>query len=172
MNSFLLRRAAICLIAGVAASTVLQAQTAARDPLDGTWQLNVAKSTMSGPGASSSETIVFKVNGEEESFESKAVQASDGAMEHTGYKASYGGPSTPMASIYVLPSGVVSRVDLAQVKVIKIDSHTRERIVSDSSGRQRMRAQRKVSADGKTLYGSILGPDGKAVQVRVFDRVK
>lgn len=172
MRAISLHRAALGFIAAASIATLALAQSPGADPLDGTWQLNVARSNMSGPGASASETIVFKVEGDVESFESHAVQTSDGAAEHTGYKAVYGGPPVPMASIYVLPSGVVSKVDIAQVKVIKVDSHTRERIATDANGRQILRSQRKLSADGKRMDAALLDTNGKVVQTRSFDRIK
>lgn len=173
MTTFLGRTARGSMLAlGLTAAASAQGPAEQRDLLDGTWRLNVARSDMTGPSASSSETVVFKVRGDVESFESHAVQAADGAREHTGYKATYGGPPAAMASIYVLPSGVVSRVELGRSQVVRTDAHTRERLVVDGNGRTLMRALRKISADGNTLTSTLLGADGKPMQTRVFERVE
>src|SRR5262245_28934539 len=87
----------------LALASPLLAQNA--DLLSGRWRLNVAKSNMQGQGASSSETLVFKVVGDEETFTSNAVAAATGEKEMTNYTAKYGGPDAPTTAIYTATDG-------------------------------------------------------------------
>lgn len=159
-------------LAGLFLCAAAAAQQA--DPFDGVWVLNVGKSTMTGPAASSSEILTMRIIGNEEHFNTHAVQARDNAQEHSAYKAAYGGPAAPLVAIYVDPmDGSVSRIDAEMVRVRRIDARTTEReVIVD--GKVRMHARRVLSDDGKTMHASILGKDdnGREVilQTRVFEK--
>src|SRR5215831_2033757 len=86
---FLLAGLIVCTVA--AGIVIAQSGRQKTDPFAGTWKLNVAKSTMSGPTASKGETVTYKhVNGEE-IYSSDAVTVK-GEAEHTDYRGKYDGP--------------------------------------------------------------------------------
>ena len=159
------------LLAGTAliAMTAIVALAQTGDPFNGTWTLNVAKSTMVSPStASKSETVTYRhVNGEE-IYASDAV-TSDGHAEHTDYRGVYDGP---FGTIKTTIAGKVTSDGALQLR--KLDPRTRLRIAMRKDGTLNGIIVRRLAEDGKSITSSILrfDNDGRIVvhETRWFDR--
>jgi hypothetical protein len=137
------------------------ARAQATDPVYGTWELNVAKSTYNpGPAPkSSTRTYVAVANGYK--FSSKGVDAAGKATsgEFTAY---FDGKYHPMTGSANVDSIMVKRIDAnrsesTQKKGSKVLIHT----------------TRTISADGKTMTATATGTnaDGKAYKnVEIYNK--
>ena len=130
------------------------------DPFNGTWVLNVAKSTMQQATASKSETIRYRITGDEEDFLSDAVTI-EGYPESIKYTARYDDGKAYPFSITV--SGKVTNPG-AMTMVKKIDLWTRERY-NVRDGKPVIASRRVVSKDGKTMTLTILRVDAQGKEV-------
>jgi hypothetical protein len=133
----------------------------APDPVLGTWELNVARSTYSPGVPPKSQTRSFEAVG-------KGVRAvidginSVGKPTHVEYTASYDGRDYPIKGT---PAG-----DTISLK--RIDELTAES-TQKKAGQVTLKTARVVSKDGRTLTITVTGTDvnGDAVHnVLVFDR--
>ena len=163
---FLLAGLIVCTVA--AGIVIAQSGRQKTDPFAGTWKLNVAKSTMSGPTASKGETVTYKhVNGEE-IYSSDAVTVK-GEAEHTDYRGKYDGP---YGSIKITIDGKVTSEGPLQLR--QLDPRTRLRISMSKEGMLQGIIVRRLSDDGKTITSSILSfdKDGRIVngQTRFFEK--
>ncbi|HEY7441472.1 MAG TPA: hypothetical protein VH701_03555 [Vicinamibacterales bacterium] len=143
------------LILAVLVSSVMPV-FAQDDPFNGTWKLNVAKSTMQAATASKSEIIHYRIKGDEEDFLSDAVTI-DGHPESIKYTARYDDGKAYPFSITV--NGKVTNPG-ARTMVRKIDTWTRERY-NVRDGKPVIASRRVVSRDGKTLTITILRVDAQ-----------
>jgi len=149
------------LALGTMLAISIPAAAQSSDPVFGTWQLNVAKSTYSpGPAPkSSTRTYVAVKNGYK--FSSKGIDA-EGKAVATEFTAYYDGKYHPMTGSTTVDSIMVVRVDAnnsssTQTKAGKVMLHT----------------TRVVSKDGKTLTATATGTNaaGKAFRnVELFDK--
>lgn len=160
---------AILIICTAAAGIVIaQSGGEKADPFTGTWKLNVAKSSMSGPTASTGEAVTYKqVNGEE-IYSSDAV-TTKGEAEHTDYRGKYDGP---YGTIKTTIDGKVTSEGPLQLR--QLDPRTRLRVSMSKEGMLQGIIVRRLSDDGKTITSSILSfdKDGRIVngQTRFFEK--
>jgi mono/diheme cytochrome c family protein len=126
------------------------------DVFNGTWKLNVSKSTMQPGTASRSELIHYRISGNEESFLSEAVTA-DGQPESIKYTAVYDDGKPYPFSITI--SGKVTNPG-ASTMVRRVDQWTRERF-NVRDGKPVIASRRVVSKDGKTMTLTILRVDAQ-----------
>ena len=150
----------LCTMLAIAVPAAI-ASAQAGDPLFGTWELNVAKSTWSpGPGPkSSTRTYVAVGNGYK--FSAVGIDAA-GKPTATTFTAYFDGKYHPMTGSSTADSIMVERVDAntsksTQMKAGKVVVHT----------------TRVISKDGKTLTSTTTGTtaDGKAIKnVELFDK--
>jgi FlaG/FlaF family flagellin (archaellin) len=155
----------VLLLAPIAAAFG-SAQGTQQDPFNGTWKLDVAKSTMQPATASKSEIIHYRVTGDEEDFVSEAVTA-EGRAESIKYTAREGKPSPFTITV----DGKVTNPG-AMTTVKKIDARTRERY-NVRDGTPVLASRRVVSPDGKTMTITIVRIDGGREivnEVRVLER--
>jgi len=137
-----------------------QPAAAQEDPFTGTWVLNVAKSKMQPATASKSETIHYRITGNEEDFLSDAVTI-EGYPESIKYTARYDDGKAYPFSITI--SGKVTNPG-AMTMVKKIDLRTRERY-NVRDGKPVIASRRVVSKDGKTMTITILRVDAQGREV-------
>ena len=153
----------VCLLAAVPAAAQQE------DPFNGTWKLNVARSTMQPQTFSKSEIIRLRITGDQEEFVSEAVTGND-EMESIKYTARYDdGKASPFE---IVISG--KRINPgAMTMVRKVDAWTRERY-NVRDGKPVIGSRRVLSKDGKTMTLTILrvGPDGKEsiVETRILEK--
>jgi mono/diheme cytochrome c family protein len=140
------------------------------DPFNGTWKLNVDRSKMQEATASRSETIHYRIVGEEEHFVSEAVTAK-GEPESIKYTARYNDGKGYPFSITV--GGKLTTDPRATTTVRKIDTWTRERF-NVRDGKPMIASRRVVSRDGRTMTLTILRLDqqGKEVvhEIRILEK--
>lgn len=139
------------------------------DPFNGTWKLNVARSTMNPESASKSEIIHYRVMGDQEEFATEAVTAK-GAAEVITYTARYDdGKAYPF--IITIDGKVTNPGAMTMVR--KIDTWTRERY-NVRDGKPVIASRRVISKDGKTMTLTILrvDADGKEVirETRILEK--
>ena len=159
-------RLAVTVLASLLGVTVVAAQ---QDPFNGTWKLNIARSTMNPESASKSEIIHYRVVGDQEEFVTEAVTAK-GEAEAIKYTARYDdGKAYPFTTTI---DGKVTNPG-AMTMVRKIDTWTRERY-NVRDGKPVIASRRVVSKDGRTMTLTILrvGPDGKEVvrETRILEK--
>jgi hypothetical protein len=127
--------------------------------LNGTWKLNLAKTT--GPHAKS-EILTFDVTADHEHYKVDEVET-DGSLFKTEYTAKFDGKAYPNKN---LVTGEITYVCLK-----KIDDRTEEFESRDNpNGPVTYKYRRVLSADGKTLTSSIINAQGVAYSVRVFEK--
>ena len=147
------------MLATVGAANFASAQ--ASDPVYGTWELNVTKSTYSPGPAPKSSTRTYTAVENGYTFASKGVDAAGKAVA-ASYTAHFDGKYHPMTGSATVDSIMVKRIDAnttesTQKKGAKVVIHTR----------------RVISKDGKTMTSTGTGTDaaGKAYKnVEVFDK--
>jgi hypothetical protein len=146
----------------VAVLTQLSAAIAAPqdDPFNGTWTLNVAKSTMQPATSSRSEVIHYRIVGNEEQFVSEAVTAK-GEAESIKYNARDDGKPYPFA---ITIDGRPTTAPDAMTMVKKVDSLTRERY-NVRGGKPIIASRRVVSRDRKTMTITIIRVDATGKEV-------
>jgi len=152
------RAAVLVVVAGVSAIQLI-AQTT--DPVLGTWELNVTKSTFNPGPAPKSETRTYVVSGQEIKGTAKGVD-SQGKAVAIEWTLVDDGKDRP----------VTGNPDMDMLSIKRIDSHTVES-THKRAGKVVATAKRTVSKDGKTLTISTKGTNakGQAINnVQVFER--
>lgn len=144
--------AVLCLATAFTASSQIPG-------FNGTWKLDLKKTT--GPHAKT-EILTFHVTGDEEHYTVDEVEF-DGSLFKTEYTARFDGKTYPNKN---LVTGVTTYISLK-----RIDDHT-EVLESRSQpgGPITMKYRRVLSADCKAITSSIIGADGSAFSVRVFEK--
>ena len=149
-----------------AAATVLllslsQAFANPADPLDGTWELNVAKSRFDPGPAPRSQTRTYESDGQTVRMTSKGVNA-QGQETTVEYTASYDGKDTPITGSPIADTVSVKRINASTSQAtLKKDG----KIVSVST--------RVISSDGKQMSVTTTGTNDQGQPIRselVFDR--
>jgi hypothetical protein len=147
----------ILLVLCLAAAVPVAAQD---DPFNGTWKLDVAKSTMQPATSSKSELIHYKIVGNEEQFLSEAVTGK-GEAESIKYSARDDGKPYPFL---ITIDGKATTAPGAMTMVKKIDARTRERY-NVRDGKPVLASRRVISPDGRTMTITIFRVDAQGRQV-------
>jgi hypothetical protein len=135
------------------------AQTA--DPVLGTWELNVAKSTFSPGPAPKSETRTYAVVGQDITATSKGVDA-DGKPTFGQWAVNYDGKDRP----------AIGLPDLDALSLKRIDASTTE-FTQKKAGKVVATGRRVISTDGKVMTITTNGTNAKGQAVanmEVFDK--
>jgi hypothetical protein len=153
----LLACAAIAMIAAASGTSI----AAAPDPVVGTWQLNVLKSTFSVGPVIRSQTRTYSQSGDKITLVMKTAGA-DGkeVTTHTTYQLN--GKDFP----------VTGTPDYDSLSAKRIDSNTAE-FVLKKDGKEIGTTSRAVSKDGKTLTTKTdvtTATGGKSENIMVFDK--
>jgi len=137
----------------------LAAQTA--DPLIGTWELNIAKSTYNPGPAPKSETRTYVVVGQDITATSTGVDA-DGKPTSGQWTVNYDGMDRP----------ATGSPDLDALSLKRIDAFTAE-FTQKKAGAVVATGTRVISKDGKVMTITTKGTNakGQAINdVQVFDK--
>jgi hypothetical protein len=148
------------VVAFFAVSNVVRAQS---DPRNGTWKLNVAKSTFGSGPASKGETRTYVANGDSIKATIDRVNA-DGATQSYGYNAKYDGKDYPLTGKAPLGAETIS--------VKRINANTMDATVK-KAGKILFTGRAIVSKDGKVLTLTIKGATAKDQQssnVAVYEK--
>ena len=132
-----------------------------KDPLDGTWTLNVAKSKFTAGPKIKSQTRKYEVSGNEVKQTLDGV-GEDGKSSHTTFTAHYDGKDYPVSG----------NPDADMISVKRTGSHSAKSVLS-KNGKQTITTMRSVSKDGKTLTMKSTGTNAKGEKIDnelVFDR--
>lgn len=141
----------IPLATALAATVMLTSSPAlwASDPLDGTWDLDLAASTYNPGPARKSDTRVYRTDGKTIHMTGKATFA-DGSSDEIEYKGAYDGKDYPVTGN--------PRVDtIAQVKV---DEYT-VKTTTKRAGKVTATSTRVLAKDGKTMTVTTRGTTEK-----------
>ena len=141
------------------AATEISAQTP--DPVNGTWELNLAKSKYASGPAPKSETRMIEVVGDRITYTSRRVEA-EGKAVVTQFVANFDGKEYPLKG----------NPNYDAISLKRIDRFTTESL-NLKAGKVIFRNRRVVSADGKvmTVTGQTTNAKGEAVtDVVVFDK--
>jgi hypothetical protein len=131
------------------------------DPANGTWELNLAKSTFSPGPPPKSQTRTYEISGGEVTCTLKGIDA-EGKPTLVQYSAKYDGKDYP----------VTGSPDFDAIALKRVDAVTAE-ATTKKGGKVVGTAKRVVSKDGKTLTLTVKGKNakGQAVNnVMVFDK--
>ena len=149
---------------GAAITTILPvghlvAQSA--DPVNGTWELNLAKSSFDPGPAPKSQTRTYDSDGQTVKHISNGVNA-EGKPTQVAYTASYDGKDYPITGNPVADTISLKRIDNVTVEAtLKKDG----RVVSTTT--------RVISKDGKEILFRTNGTNAKGAAVKnilVFDK--
>jgi hypothetical protein len=136
----------------------LSAQNA--DPVNGTWNLNLAKSKFSG-SPPQSETRTYEVSGDAVKTSTDRVD-SQGKPVHTESAPKYDGKDYP----------ITGNPDADTVAVTRVDAYS-TRSTLKKAGQPVLRTTRSVANDGKTMTITVNGTNAKGEKidnVLVFDK--
>lgn len=143
----LLRDSVLC----IAAVIMMPAVLSARDPMDGTWDLDASASRFNpGPGRTR-DTRTYRVDGDR-IYLTGAVAYADGRVENIQFEAALDGKD-------YAPTGNPRVETIAQVR---IDAHT-VKTTTKRDGKVMATSTRQVSTDGKTMTITTTGTDEKGV---------
>ncbi len=131
------------------------------DPLDGTWELNVAKSKFDPGPPPRSQTRTYESDGQTVRMTSKSVNA-EGKETQVEYTASYDGKETAISGSPIADTISVKRINESTSEAtLKKDG----KVVSTST--------RVISTDGKQMTVTTTGTNDKGQAIRselVFER--
>jgi hypothetical protein len=154
------RQASLSVVVAAALLAASGVGANSKDPLHGTWKLNVAKSKYS-PGPAPKAAIV-KYEAAGDALKVTVDLETDKGNRHWEYTTSFDGKDYP----------VTGNPDSDAASVKRIDAATTETTFK-KGGKTTTINKRVVSADGKTLTITIKGTnaEGQAVNnVQVFDK--
>jgi hypothetical protein len=135
------------------------AQTA--DPVIGTWELNIAKSTFSPGPAPKSETRTYVLAGQDITATSKGVDA-DGKPTSGQWIVNYDGKDRPATGLPELDTLSLKRIDLFTAE-----------FTQKKAGKVVATGRRVISKDGKVMTITTKGTNAKGQAVanmQVFDK--
>jgi hypothetical protein len=158
MNRF---RRTVLLAAAFAVALSLAARAEAADPLEGTWWLNVEKSTFAAAPGPKGQIRTYALSNGVEKLTARGVGA-DKKPTLVRYEARYDGKDYDMTGSIGGP----------KISLRRIDPQTTES-TQKRDGKPAIVATRTVSADGKTLTVVSRGtlPDGQRVDsTLIFER--
>lgn len=131
------------------------------DPVNGTWELNIGKSTFEPGPAPKSQTRIYESDGETVRHTSKGVNA-EGTATEVEYTARYDGKDYPMTGNPVADT----------ISLKRIDERTTEATLK-KAGKVVSTTTRVSSKDGKELTFTTTGTNENGQTIRnilVFDR--
>jgi hypothetical protein len=131
------------------------------DPANGTWELNLAKSTFSPSPPPKSQTRTYEVSGGDVKCTLKGIDA-EGKPTLVQYNARYDGKDYP----------VTDSQDFDAISLTRVDAVTAQATLK-KGGEVVQIATRVVSNEGKTLTLTTIGKDAKGQPVNnvlVFDK--
>ena len=132
-----------------------------KDPLDGTWTLNVSKSKFNSGPKTTTQTRKYEVSGDVVKQTLDGVDAS-GKPLHVTFTAHYDGKEYPVSG----------NPDADTISVKRTGKYTAKSVLK-KDGKPTLTTMRHVSKDGKTLTMTTTGTDAKGEKVdsiMVFDR--
>lgn len=147
------------LLAIAVPAAPVSAQTG--DPVIGTWELNVAKSTYSLGGGPKSSTRTYVAVGKGYKLSVKGTDA-DGKPVATEFTANYDGKNYP----------VTGNANVDSIKITRVDANT-IKATQTKAGKVVNRTTRVISTNGKLLTSTATGKNaaGKAfTNVELFDK--
>ena len=149
----------VCAGAGAAIRARAAAQT--KDPVVGTWVLNLAKSTYSPGPAPKSATRTYSMSGP---MVTSVVVTVDAAGKSTtgGYTAAYDGKDYPLTG-----NATADMISLKRVNGNTVDASLTK------GGKEMSHSHRVIAMDGKTMTITTTGTGAKGEKINnvtVFDR--
>ena len=156
-----IRKTSLGLILTTAAIAIMSLSAYASDPLAGTWELNVEKSTFSPGPPPKSEIRTYEVTGQQEKMGVKRIDAK-GDETSFGFTANRGGKDYPYEG-----SPTIDTISLTSV-----DTFTATYVLK-KAGEVVLTGTRAISKDGKTMTLPIKFTTPKGVQVdnlMIFDK--
>jgi hypothetical protein len=156
-----IRRATLGLFLATAAVTIMSLSAYASDPLAGTWELNLEKSTFSPGPPPKSETRTYEVTGQQEKMVVKRID-SKGNETGFGFTANRDGKDYPYEG-----SPTIDTISLTSVDTFTVT------YVLKKAGEVVLTGTRTISKDGKTMTLPTKFTTSKGVQVDnllVFDK--
>ena len=133
--------------------------TAQSNPLQGTWELNPARSTAANP-MPKAETLVYDIAGQVEHGVAELTTA-DGSTRKSEYSATQNDGHWHS----VMRNGAQS----SSIMVVKLDEWTSAQFSKRADGTPRM-ALRVVSKDGRTFTWTSISRDGRVTGSYLFER--
>jgi len=156
------RRATLGLILATAAITIISLSAQAGDPLTGTWDLNLAKSTFSSNvPAPKSQTRTYEATGQQDKMTGEIIYA-DGNRVTLQYTANLDGKDYPFEGWAMADTISLTPVDTLTT------TYTQKKEGKVVGGGTRV-----ISKDGKTMTISFKGTDPKGQPMEfilVFDK--
>jgi uncharacterized protein RhaS with RHS repeats len=150
-------------LAAITMACLCSGQLAAQpaDPINGTWELNVAKSRFDPGPAPRSQTRTYESDGKTVRMTSKSVNA-QGQETTVEYTASNDGKDSPITGSPIADT----------VSVKQIDASTSEATLK-KNGKIVSVSRRVISSDGKQMTVTTTGVNDKGQPIKselVFDR--
>ena len=140
---------------------LVAAASAQSDPFDGTWKLNVAKST--SRDMPEEEILTIKVS-DHAQYKRGDVTSADGSIRASDYTAKYNdGKWYPVRNLESdRPGGTTM--------MIRMDARSEVRFMKSADGALQSMLVRVVAEDGKTMRITGLGFDGQITYNLLFEK--
>ena len=150
------------VVAGLAVLVVTgEALTQAADPVEGTWELNLAKSSFSPGPAPRSETRIYVASGSDLKLTLKGI---DGDGKPTSIQASY--------SLDGREHPIIGSPDADSQSIKRVDALSTEGTLK-KGGKVVQTVRRSITKDGKTMTITFKGQNARGQtinNVMVFDK--
>ena len=171
----------LCVAIVLSGLAALSAQSGSRDPFDGTWKLNAARSQTAweaqpqpkraiGPTSQPQGVGSTLKSGEPPAL--LTMRVVDGSME---YRAEYGGGKAAIRTAKFNDAtwqnvGGEAEDGIASVTLVKVNDRLHYWVTRAKDGQFAGLIQNRMAADGRSLTSVRIGTDGYVQYVRVFEK--
>ena len=146
-------------------TTEISSQTK-KDPFEGTWKLNPARSWQFRGEQNKYEIIRIEVKDGVQTYRVRSMGARSTTDSHSGYSVEYNGNTWVPYENYI-PGNFRD----AELLTVKVDDRTHYRIArARSTGEAAYVLMRRMAADGQSYAATLLTADGEITLIRVFER--
>ena len=151
----------------VAVGTVMvSSQSGKKDPFEGTWTLNPARSWQFRGEQNKYEIIRIEVKDGVQTYRVQSMGARSTTDSQSGYSVKYNGDTWVPYENYI-PGNYRD----AELLTIKVDDRTHYRIArTRSTGEAAYILMRRMAEDGQSYASTLLTADGEITLIRVFER--
>ena len=153
-------------VVGLASAGPAAAQGEKKDPFEGTWTLNPARSWQFRGEQNKYEIIRISVEDGVQTYRVRSMGARSTVDSHSGYSVEYNGDEWVHYQNFI-PGNFRDQ----ELLTVKVDDRTHYRIArTKSTGEALYILMRRMEEDGQSYSATLFNVDGEITLIRVFDR--